>query len=98
MFKYCTLKNISILEGFYTMNEKLNNKNLDAMINVVSGKLNVPPDVLKQQLQNGTFDKALNNMNKTDYQKFQQLMNNPQMAQKLLSAPQLQALYKKLTS
>jgi hypothetical protein len=80
------------------MNEKLNNKNLDAMINVVSGKLNVPPDVLKQQLQNGTFDKALNNMNKTDYQKFQQLMNNPQMAQKLLSAPQLQALYKKLTS
>ena len=80
------------------MNEKLNNKNLDAMINVVSGKLNVPPDVLKKQLQEGKFDGALNNMNKADYQKFNQLMNNPQMAQKLLSAPQLQALYKKLTS
>ncbi|MCC8069773.1 MAG: hypothetical protein LIO71_08500 [Ruminococcus sp.] len=80
------------------MNEKLNNKNLDAMINVVSGKLNVPPDVLKKQLQEGKFDKALNNMNKSDYQKFNQLMNNPQMAQKLLSAPQLQELYKKLTS
>lgn len=80
------------------MNEKLNNKNLDAMINVVSGKLNVPPDVLKKQLQEGKFDSALNNMNKADYQKFNQLMNNPQMAQKLLSAPQLQALYKKLTS
>ncbi|MBS6445488.1 MAG: hypothetical protein KH373_06770 [Ruminococcus sp.] len=80
------------------MNEKLNNKNLDAMINVVSGKLNVPPDVLKKQLQEGKFDKALNNMNKSDYQKFNQLMNNPQLAQKLLSAPQLQELYKKLTS
>lgn len=80
------------------MNEKLNNKNLDAMINVVSGKLNVPPDVLKKQLQEGKFDKALNNMNKADYQKFNQLMNNPQLAQKLLSAPQLQELYKKLTS
>ena len=78
------------------MNEKLNNKNLDAMINVVSGKLNVPPDVLKKQLQEGKFDKALNN--KSDYQKFNQLMNNPQLAQKLLSAPQLQELYKKLTS
>lgn len=82
----------------FTMNEKLNNKNLDAMINVVSGKLNVPPDVLKKQLQEGKFDKALNNMNKSDYQKFNQLMNNPQLAQKLLSAPQLQELYKKLTS
>lgn len=80
------------------MNEKLNNKNLDAMINVVSGKLNVPPDVLKKQLQESKFDKALNNMNKSDYQKFNQLMNNPQLAQKLLSAPQLQELYKKLTS
>lgn len=80
------------------MNEKFNNKNLDAMINVVSGKLNIPPDVLKKQLQEGKFDNALNNMNKADYQKFNQLMNNPQMAQKLLSAPQLQALYKKLTS
>lgn len=80
------------------MNEKLNNKNLDAMINVVSGKLNIPPDVLKKQLQEGKFDNALNNMNKADYQKFNQLINNPQMAQKLLSAPQLQALYKKLTS
>ena len=80
------------------MNEKLNNKNLDAMINVVSGKLNVPPDVLKKQLQEGKFDKALNNMNKSDYQKFNKLMNNPQLAQKLLSAPQLQELYKKLTS
>ena len=82
----------------FTMNEKLNNKNLDAMINVVSGKLNVPPDVLKKQLQEGKFDKALNNMNKSDYQKFNQLMNNPQLAQKLLSATQLQELYKKLTS
>ena len=82
----------------FTMNEKLNNKNLDALINVVSGKLNVPPDVLKKQLQEGKFDKALNNMNKSDYQKFNQLMNNPQLAQKLLSAPQLQELYKKLTS
>lgn len=79
------------------MNENFNNKNLDAMINIVSSKLNVSPDVLKTQLQQGKFDNALKSMNKSDYNKFTQLMNNPQMAQKILSAPQLQALYKKLT-
>ena len=79
------------------MNENFNNKNLDAMINIVSSKLNVSPDVLKTQLQQGKFDSALKSMNKSDYNKFTQLMNNPQMAQKILSAPQLQALYKKLT-
>ncbi|MGN1412215.1 MAG: hypothetical protein ACI4WH_06895 [Oscillospiraceae bacterium] len=79
------------------MNENFNNKNLDAMINIVSSKLNVPPDVLKKQLQEGKFDNALKGMNKADYNKFNQLMNNPQMAQKVLSSPQLQALYKKLT-
>lgn len=79
------------------MHENFNDKNVDAMINVVSKKLNVPPDVLKKQLQEGKFDNALKGMNKSDYNKFSQLMNNPQMAQKVLSAPQLQALYKKLT-
>lgn len=79
------------------MNENFNNKNLDAMINIVSSKLNVSPEVLKTQLQQGKFDNALKSMNKSDYNKFTQLMNNPQMAQKILSAPQLQALYKKLT-
>jgi len=84
--------------GHFTMNENLNNKNLDAMINMVSSKLNVPPSVLKKQLQDGKFDGALNNMSKSDYNKFNQLMSNQQMAQKLLSTPQLQELYKKLTS
>lgn len=79
------------------MNQNFNNKNLDTMINIVSNKLNVSPDTLKKQLQDGKFDNALKSMNKADYNKFNQLMNNPQMAQKMLSAPQLQALYKKLT-
>lgn len=80
------------------MNGRLNGKNLDAMVNVVSGKLNVPPDVLKKQLQEGRFDDAINGMSPADAQKFNRLMNDPQLAQKVLSTPQLQALYKKLTS
>jgi hypothetical protein len=80
------------------MNDKLNNKNLDTMVDIVSKKLNVKPEELKKQLQEGKFDKALNNMDSEQSKKFNQLMNNPQLAQKLLSTPQLQALYKKLTS
>jgi hypothetical protein len=79
------------------MNENLNSKNLDAMLKVVSSKLNVSPEVLKGQLKEGKFDKALNGMNSSERNKFNQLMNDPKLAQKMISTPQLQALYKKLT-
>ena len=79
------------------MNKNLNSPNLDAMVKIVSQKLNVSPETLTKQLIEGKFDSALNSMNSSERDKFNRLMNNPEMAKKLLSTPQLQALYKKLT-
>ena len=75
----------------------LNPKSLDALLGVVSAKLGVKPNDLKQQLENGKFDNALKNMNPSDSAKFQQVLQNPKLMEQFMSAPQAQALYKKLT-
>lgn len=79
------------------MTNNLNPKNLDALLNVVSKKLGTSPEALKRELENGKFDKALNGMSASDSAKFQQVLQNPQLLEKFMSAPQAQALYKKLT-
>lgn len=79
------------------MNQNINPRNLDALLSVVSKKLNVPSDVLKSQLEKGQFDAALNNMNNEEAGKFRQVMNNPKLIEKMMTTPQAQELYKKLT-
>ncbi len=75
----------------------MNQKNLDAMLKVVSGKLGVSPEVLKSQLESGKFDNAIKGMNSSDSAKFQQFVQNPKLMEQFMSSPQAQALYKKLT-
>lgn len=77
--------------------ERINSEKADGLLKVLSKKLNVPPEELKNQLEAGKFDAALNNMSKGDAAKFNQVLKNPQMVEKIISTPQAQALYKKLT-
>ena len=74
----------------------MNPQNLDLLLKVVSSKLGTTPENLKQQLESGKFDSALNNMNTSDAAKFQQVLQNPQLMEKFMSAPQAQSLYKKM--
>ena len=60
---------------------KIDPKNADELLKVVSKKLNVP----------------LNNMSSSESAKFKQVMNNPKLVEKIISTPQAQALYKKIT-
>lgn len=71
--------------------------NLSGLLQVVSQKLGVPPEQLKRELEQGKFDSALKNMNAAEAEKFNQAIQNPKMVEKLMSTPQAQALYKKLT-
>ncbi len=80
------------------MNQKqIDPKKADALINVLSKKLNVPASTLKQQFEEGRFDAAINAMGKSETQKFNTIVNNPGLMEKFISTPQAQALYKKLT-
>ena len=74
-----------------------NQSNMDQLIDVLSKKLDVPPETLKKEFEQGKFDAALKGMNKNDAQAFGQVMKNPQLINKMMNTPQAQALYKKLS-
>jgi hypothetical protein len=76
---------------------KIDPKKAEGLLNTLSKKLNVPPEVLKKQLEEGKFDAALNNMGKAETDKFNMIMKNPKLMEKFISTPQAQALYRKIT-
>ncbi|MGN0622005.1 MAG: hypothetical protein ACI4I9_09060 [Porcipelethomonas sp.] len=76
---------------------KIDSRNADELLKAVSKKINVPPEQLKKELEAGKFDSALNNMSKSESEKFKQVMKNPKLIEKFISTPQAQALYKKLS-
>ncbi len=75
----------------------LNEKQLSALLSIASKKFNTTPEVLKAQMQSGVFDKALGNLNKTDAQRLTQALSNPKIAEKILSTPQAQEIYKSIS-
>lgn len=80
---------------------KMNNvdpQKMNALLNVVGGKLNMSPEQLKKELEAGKFDNAINNMKPAEAEKFNAVMKNPKLLDSIMSTPQAQELYKKLTS
>ncbi len=74
-----------------------NPQNVDALLKILGGKLNMSPDKLRKEAEAGRFDSALKNMKPDEAAKFNAIMNNPKLMESFMSAPQAQALYKKLT-
>ena len=72
-------------------------KQMDQLLKIVSSKLGVSPENLKNDLESGKFDSAIKNMKPSEAAKFNQMVNNPKMLEKFMTTPQAQALYKKLT-
>lgn len=72
-------------------------KSLNGLLDVVSKKIGVSPEKLKNDLESGKFDSAISGMSKSDAAKFQQAVKNPKLVEKLMSTPQAKALYKKLS-
>lgn len=77
--------------------QNIPNEKIEPLLRAVSGKLGVPPEELRAQLEAGKFDAALKNMSPRDAEKFQHAMRNPKMVEKLMSSSQAKALYQKLT-
>ena len=72
-------------------------KKLNGLLNVVSKKIGVAPEKLRSELEAGKFDSALSAMNQNDAARFRQAVNNPALVEKMMSTPQAQALYRKLS-
>ena len=72
-----------------------NNEELQKLLNVAAQRLGKQPEQLKQQAENGTLQKMLNNLNANDAAKLQQVLSDKEAANKLLNSPQAQVLLKK---
>ena len=72
-----------------------NQDELQKLLNTAAQRLGTNPDQLKKSAQNGDLSKMLGNLNANDAKKLQQVLNDPEAANKLLSTPQAQALLKK---
>ncbi len=70
------------------MNLDSNNPNVAKLLTMVGKRLGTDPNVLRQQLENGKFDAVLQKMDPGSASKLQQLVNNPTLAQQLISTPQ----------
>ncbi len=73
-----------------------NNEELQKLLNTAAQRLGTQPEQLKQQAENGTLQKMLGRLNANDAAKLQQVLNDKEAANKLLSTPQAQMLMKKL--
>ncbi len=78
-------------------NDLMHSEKSRELLAVVSKKLGIPPEQLEAELKSGKFDSAIAGMQPAEAQKFRQAMQNPELVNKLMSTPQAQALYKKLT-
>lgn len=79
-------------------NNNFNEKNADALFDIASQKLGISKEQLKQEFAQGKFDNALKNLNSDDSAKLNAALKNPEIARKMISSPQMQALYKKFSS
>ncbi len=74
-----------------------NKQNMNELLEVVSKKLGVPKEQLKNELEAGKFDSAMKNMKPADEAMFNRIVNNPTALEQFMSSPQAKALYNKLT-
>ena len=71
-----------------------NNNNLNDLINQAGRSAGVDPSSLKQTIDSGKLDQLLGKMRPQDAAKFQQIVQNPQLAQQMLNTPQAKLLIK----
>ncbi len=76
---------------------KMNQNQYNGLLNLASKKLGTTPEELQAQLESGSFEKAVSGMNPTDSKRLKEALANPKVAEKILSTPQAQEIYKKLT-
>ena len=74
----------------------LSKNQLDSLVTMTSKKLGVPEAQLRTELQNGTFDRLLSTLPKSDANKLTAALSNPATAQMVLSSPQAKELMQKL--
>lgn len=72
------------------------NSNMEKMVKLVSVKLGISEEKLKQWLEKDDVEGMMSNMRKEDADKLKNLMDNPSVRDKLMKSPEAESLMKKL--
>lgn len=72
------------------------NQNQDKLINDLAGKLNIDPANLKSAAASGQLNSILKNVDQSQADQIQKILNDKEATQKLLSSPQAQMIMKML--
>lgn len=72
------------------------NSNMEKMVKLVSVKLGISEEKLKQWLEKDDVEGMMSNMRKEDADKLKNLMDNPSVRDKLMKSPEAENLMKKL--
>lgn len=75
--------------------QKVNTQGLNELIGQASQKIGTNPQDLKKQIDNGKLDDVMKKLPPQQAQQFQNILNNPEMAKKLMETPQAKMLMKK---
>lgn len=71
-----------------------NQPDLSGLVDEASKKLGISPKELQRQLENGTLDNIMKKLPQQQAQNFQQILNNPELAKKMMQSPQVQQMMK----
>lgn len=72
------------------------NSNMEKMVKLVSVKLGISEEKLKQWLEKDDVEGMMSNMRKEDADKLKNLMDNPSVRDKLMKSPEAESLMKKI--
>lgn len=70
-------------------------KNMNDLIQKASQQLGTSSGELKRQIDNGKLDEIMKKLPPQQAQNFQNILNNPELAKKLMDTPQAKILMKK---
>lgn len=79
------------------MDTKFNNANIEGLLRVAAAKLNMKPEVLRKQLEEGKFSEAIKNMNPKDAARFRQAVKDPSVVKNMMTNDQAKDMYRKIT-
>lgn len=61
---------------------------LNLLINIVSKKMGMSPNMLRSKLEDGSFDNVVKNLSENDAKKLENLVSNPKLVDNILTSPE----------
>ena len=69
----------------------------EKLFGMAAGRLGSDSETLKREFQNGNYQRAMSSLSRSDAQKLQKALSDPELTARVLSSPQARAIMEKLS-